>query len=230
MKRRALRLRKRRRINYLILTITLTIVVIFTYLGYLYVSNYNSRVMKSNVVDFIFILGDHRVVFVRDSSPRRIVYLVIFPPFGFDGNELVSLQGSPENVARSVEKMLKLEKADGGIYHLLLSDDSLEKLKRIFKLEDSKDFPDFVEKFSKRGFKFLDLLKIIRISRNLGSSGNVGKAEFLRFFKGVGSRALLTYEVEGLTPQPITIKVGDREYRRIYLSPESLRGVREVIK
>ncbi|MCD6546491.1 MAG: hypothetical protein J7K69_07550 [Thermotogae bacterium] len=231
---RARRTRKSRKSMFVLFILLIVVLIIGGGGWYLYTKTYGNSVMKLSTVDYLIATKngdtDGKIVFIRSMKDKKIVYVVELPEYPFYGDKNIGFDSRDLSFGlQIIKQMFDIDTPDDSYFMTLSVDDMSYMASELGISLEEKDVVSLLKKLSKRKYGIFDFLKIQKIARELKLNGNMNYDSFYRLLISLSNNAVMFDEIKGLTKTPITIKVGDRQYKRIYLSPEDVKRIQEVL-
>ncbi|MDI3471736.1 MAG: hypothetical protein PWQ20_174 [Thermotogaceae bacterium] len=227
---------QRSRKPVLIVLVILIIVLIVGGAGwYIYTRTYGNELMKLQTVDYLFATKnggtDGKIVFIRTMKDKKIAYVVELPEYPFYGDENIGFDSNDLSLGLQITKQMFSLTTPNDSYFMVLNDQNIDYMINELNISlEEKDLISLLKALSKKKFGIFDFLKIQNLARELKLNGNMNYDSFYRLLSFLSNNAVMFDEVKGITKSPVKIKVGDREYNRIYLSPDDVKRVQEVLR
>jgi len=215
--------------------VIIIVVLIITGSGwYIYTKTYGNNIMKLSTVDYLIATRDGnkdgKIVFIRTMKDKKIVYIVELPKYPFYGDKNIGFDSSDLSFGlQIVKQMFDIDNPDDS-YFIMLDKRNMEFLSRELNVSSAEDMVGLLKNLSKRKLGIFDFLKVQKIAHELKPDGNMNYDSFYRLLSTLSNNAVMFDEIRGLTKNPILIKVGDKEYKRIYLLPDDVKRVQGVLR
>lgn len=229
---RARRIQKRR--NPILWVVIISVIIVIIGGGwYVYIKTYGNNIMKLSTVDYLIITRngekDGKIVFIRTMKDKKIVYIVELPEYPFYGDKNIGFDSSdPSFGLQIIKQMFDIDNPDDS-YFITLNKDKIKYLSEELGVSPAESIISLLKRLSKRKLEIFDFLKVQKIARELRLEGNMTYGSFYRLLSTLSNNAVMFDEIKGLTKNPILVKVGGKEYKRIYLSPDDVKRVQGVL-